>query len=57
MHVDQELEESGVCMEVIENRRERYPNSLERSNWAQKGPKNEQKVFERYTKSGVALPA
>ena len=57
MHVDQELEVRGVCMEVIETRRERYPILLERSNWAQKGDKNEQKVLERYTKRGVALPA
>ena len=57
MHVDLELEMSGVCMEVVENRRERYPILLERSKWAQKGPKNEQRVFERYTYSCVALPA
>ena len=48
---------SGFYMKVVENRRERYPNSLERSNWAQKGPKTEQKVLECYTKIGVALPA
>ena len=43
-------------MEVIVTRRERYPIPLERSSLAQKGLKNEQKLLERYTKSGVALP-
>ncbi len=56
MHVDQELEASGLCMGMVETRRERYPNSLERSNWAQEGAKTEQKVLERYTKIGVVLP-
>ncbi|KAH7848984.1 hypothetical protein Vadar_011351 [Vaccinium darrowii] len=56
MHVDQELEASRFCMEVIKTRRERYPNSLERSKWAHEGAKTEQKVLERYTRKGVALP-
>lgn len=44
-----ELEADGFCMKVVENRRERYPNLLERSKWAQKGPKTEQRILERYT--------
>jgi hypothetical protein len=42
MHVDQELETSGFCMGMVENRRERYLILLERSKYAQKGPQNEQ---------------
>ena len=43
-------------MKVVVTHRERYPNFMERSKVAQQSPKYEQKVRERYTESGVALP-